>query len=90
MLHPSKLLKQEAEDKTESEKTQSTRVTEPAPRSGLVHAEVGQIVTFFVYRPPSRPLGSLTLLPSPGGSLTRLKATLGRLALGSPSGTECW
>ena len=27
---------------------------------GVVHAWVGQIVTFFVYRPPSRPLGSLT------------------------------
>ena len=46
-----------------------------------MHAWVGQIVTFFVYRPPSRPLGSLTpthSLPSPGGSLTRLRATLGR------------
>ena len=52
--------------------------------TGLVHAWVGQIVTFFAYRPPSRPLGSLTVtptLPSPGGSLTRLWA-----ALGSPSG----
>ena len=41
----------------------------------------GSIVTFFVYRPPiSRPLGSLTptlRLPSPGGSLTRLRATPG-------------
>jgi len=28
--------------------------------AGLVHAWVGQIVTFLAYRPPSRPLGSLT------------------------------
>ena len=27
---------------------------------GIVHAWVGQIVTFFAYSPPSRPLGSLT------------------------------
>jgi hypothetical protein len=47
---------------------------------GLVHAWVGQMVTFFAYRPPSRPQGSLTpTVPSPGGSLTRLRATLGRL-----------
>ena len=32
---------------------------------GLVHAWVGQIVTFFAYRPPSRPLGSLRP-PQPG------------------------
>ena len=35
---------------------------------GLVHAWVGQIVTFFVYRPPSRPLGSLT--PTQPGRVT--------------------
>ena len=35
---------------------------------GLVHAEVGQIVTFFVYRPPSRPLGSLK--PTQPGRVT--------------------
>ena len=53
-------------------------------RLGVVHAWVGQIVTFFAYRPPSRPQGSLTprLVPSPGGSLTRLRATLG--CLGKP------
>ena len=35
---------------------------------GLVHAWVGQIVTFFAYRPPSRPQGSLT--PTQPGSVT--------------------
>jgi hypothetical protein len=35
---------------------------------GLVHAWVGQIVTFFAYRPPSRPLGSLT--PTQPGRVT--------------------
>ena len=34
----------------------------------MVHAWVGQIVTFFVYRPPSRPLGSLT--PTQPGRVT--------------------
>ena len=33
-----------------------------------LHAWVGQIVTFFVYRPPSRPLGSLT--PTQPGRVT--------------------
>ena len=37
---------------------------------GLVHAWVGQIVTFFVYRPPSRPLGSLK--PTQPGRVTNL------------------
>ena len=35
---------------------------------GLVHAWVGQIVTFFAYRPPSRPLGSLR--PTQPGRVT--------------------
>ena len=35
---------------------------------GVVHAWVGQIVTFFAYRPPSRPLGSLT--PTQPGRVT--------------------
>ena len=39
-----------------------------SPRVGVVHARVGQIVTFFVYRPPSRPLGSLT--PTQPGRVT--------------------
>ena len=34
---------------------------DPEIAKGVVHAKVGQIVTFFAYRPPSRPLGSLTL-----------------------------
>ena len=34
----------------------------------MVHAWVGQIVTFFAYRPPSRPLGSLT--PTQPGRVT--------------------
>ena len=34
----------------------------------VVHAWVGQIVTFFAYRPPSRPLGSLT--PTQPGRVT--------------------
>ena len=33
-----------------------------------MHAWVGQIVTFFAYRPPSRPLGSLT--PTQPGRVT--------------------
>ena len=46
---------------------------------GVVHAQVGQIVTFFVYRPPSRPLGSLT--PTQPGRVTNPTQghTLGRL-----------
>ena len=36
--------------------------------TGVVHARVGQIVTFFVYRPPSRPLGSLK--PTQPGRVT--------------------
>jgi len=42
-------------------------------------AGVGQIVTFFVYRPPSRPLGSLT--PTQPGRVTNPTQghTLGRL-----------
>ena len=36
--------------------------------AGLVHAWVGQIVTFFAYSPPSRPLGSLT--PTQPGRVT--------------------
>jgi hypothetical protein len=35
---------------------------------GMVHAWVGQIVAFFAYRPPSRPLGSLT--PTQPGRVT--------------------
>ena len=35
---------------------------------GVVHALVGHIVTFFAYRPPSRPLGSLT--PTQPGRVT--------------------
>ena len=35
---------------------------------GVVHAKVGQIVTFFAYRPPSRPQGSLT--PAQPGRVT--------------------
>jgi hypothetical protein len=35
---------------------------------GVVHAWVGQIVTFFAYRPPSRPQGSLT--PTQPGRVT--------------------
>ena len=35
---------------------------------GVVHAKVGQIVTFFAYRPPSRPQGSLT--PTQPGRVT--------------------
>ena len=44
-----------------------------------VRAWVGQIVTFFAYSPPSRPLGSLT--PTQPGRVTetRLGAALGRL-----------
>lgn len=38
------------------------------PPLGVVHAWVGQIVTFFAYRPPSRPLGSLT--PTQPGRVT--------------------
>ena len=51
----------------------------------LVHAWVGQIVTFFAYRPPSRPQGSLT--PTQPGRVTN--PTQGHpawAALGSPSG----
>eukprot|EP00964_Phaeocystis_antarctica_P104683 scaffold69795_cov58-Phaeocystis_antarctica.AAC.4 len=36
--------------------------------SGVVHPWVGQIVTFFAYSPPSRPLGSLT--PTQPGRVT--------------------
>ena len=36
--------------------------------SGVVHAWVGQIVTFFAYRPPRRPQGSLT--PTQPGRVT--------------------
>ena len=36
--------------------------------SGVVHAWVGQIVTFFAYRPPRRPQGSLT--PAQPGRVT--------------------
>jgi hypothetical protein len=39
----------------------------PIQRFGA-HAWVGQIVTFFAYRPPSRPLGSLT--PTQPGRVT--------------------
>ena len=39
-----------------------------ARRHGVVHAWVGQIVTFFAYRPPSAPLGSLT--PTQPGRVT--------------------
>jgi len=37
-------------------------------RCGAVHAKVGRIVTFFAYRPPSRPQGSLT--PAQPGRVT--------------------
>ena len=36
--------------------------------NGVVHAWVGQIVTFFAHRPPSRPLGFLT--PTQPGRVT--------------------
>jgi len=36
--------------------------------AGLVHAWVGQMVTFFAYRPPSRPQGSL--MPTQPGRVT--------------------
>ena len=35
---------------------------------GMLHSWVGQIVTFFAYSPPSRPLGSLT--PTQPGRVT--------------------
>ena len=38
------------------------------PKMRLVHAWVGQIVTFFAYRPPCRPQGSLT--PTQPGRVT--------------------
>ena len=43
-------------------------VAAAASTTGVVHAWVGQIVTFFAYRPPSRPLGSLT--PTQPGRVT--------------------
>jgi hypothetical protein len=46
------------------------RIPDPQKHSaaGVVHAWVGQIVTFFAYRPPIRPQGSLT--PTQPGRVT--------------------
>jgi len=47
----------------------------------------GRLSTFFAYRPPSRPLGSLKSLPSPGrGRVTNPTAGPPWATLGSPSG----
>ena len=57
---------------------------------GVVHAWVGQIVTFFAYRPPSAPQGSLTLT-QPGRVTNPTQGHPGPpSALGSPSQAECW
>ena len=50
---------------TQSDPAKSTHLH---PVWWVVHAWVGQIVTFFAYRPPSRPLGSLT--PTQPGRVT--------------------
>ena len=44
------------------------RCSSVLPVPGVVHPWVGQIVTFFAYRPPSRPQGSLT--PTQPGRVT--------------------
>ena len=51
---------------------------------GMVHAWVGQIVTFFAYTPPSRPLGSST--PTARREGHQPDSGLPWATLGSPSG----
>ena len=54
--------------KTSQKKDLGLGVGEQAEQLGVVHAWVGQIVTFFAYSPPSRPLGSPT--PTQPGRVT--------------------
>ena len=54
---------------------------------GMVHAWVGQIVTFFAYRPPSRPLGSLT--PTQPGRVTNPTQGHPESPWEAPQ-AECW
>ena len=55
------------DDKTQYDQT-ALQLARPTPPGGLVHAWVGQMVTFFAYSPPSRPLGSPT--PTQPGKVT--------------------
>ena len=57
------------------------------PPAGVVHAWVGQIVTFFAYRPPSRPLGSLT--PTQPGRVTNPTQGHPESPWEAPQ-AECW
>ena len=54
---------------------------------GVVHAWVGQIVTFFAYRLPSRPLGSLT--PTQPGRVTNPTQGHPESPWEAPQ-AECW
>ena len=56
------------------------------PYALVVHAWVGQIITFFAYSPPSLPLGSLTPT-QPGRGTDPTRGCPGAwVTLGSPSG----
>eukprot|EP00964_Phaeocystis_antarctica_P081258 scaffold50811_cov75-Phaeocystis_antarctica.AAC.2 len=54
---------------------------------GVVHAWVGQIVTFFAYRPPSAPQGSLT--PTQPGRVTNPTQVHSGPPWEAPQ-AECW